>query len=99
MTMESHFSQQFEGENIPDDTLVLTMEEGQKLKLKSENENIRNIYTLNEFAGDATEIPNPYGKALTAYGECLEVLGRLIEKLAVKLNSFAEGEKEWEKYM
>ena len=99
MTMESHFSQQFEGGNIPDDTLVLTMEHGQKLKLKAENENIRNIYTLNEFTEDETEIPNPYGKPLTAYGECLEVLEGLVKKLAVKLNSFAEGEERWEKYM
>ena len=36
MTMEPHISQQFEGENILDDTLVLTMEESQKDKLRSE---------------------------------------------------------------
>ena len=28
MTMENHFSQQFDGESIPDDTLVLALEEG-----------------------------------------------------------------------
>lgn len=99
MTMENHISQQFDGENILDDTLVLTLEEAQKVKLKAENENIRNIYTLNEFAEDAAEIPNPYGKPLTAYGECLEVLKGLIEKLADKLNSSSKGEEQWEKYM
>ena len=98
MTMEPHISQQFEGENILDDTLVLTMEESQKDKLRSEYENIRNIYTLNEFTEDTTEIPNPYGKPLTAYGECLEVMEKLIAELAEKLNSSAEGEKEWGKY-
>lgn len=99
MTMENHISQQFDGESILEDTLVLALEEAQKVKLKAENENIRNIYTLNEFAGDAAEIPNPYGKPLTAYGECLEVLKSLIEKLADKLNSSSEGEEQWEKYM
>ena len=99
MTMEPHISQQFEGENILDDTLVLTMEESQKDKLRSEYENIRNIYTLNEFTEDTTEIPNPYGKPLTAYGECLEKKKKLIAELAEKLNSSAEGEKEWGKYM
>ena len=99
LTMEKHFSQQFDGENILDDTLVLTMEESQKDKLRTEYENVRNIYTLNEFTGDAAEIPNPYGKPLTAYGECFEVMERLIAELAEKLNSSAEGEKEWEKYM
>ena len=99
MTMETHISQQFEGENILDDTLVLTMEESQKDKLRSEYENIRNIYTLNEFTEETPEIPNPYGKPLTAYGECLEVMEKLIAELAEKLNLSAEGEKEWGKYM
>ena len=75
------------------------MEESQKDKLRTEYENVRNIYTLNEFTGDAAEIPNPYGKPLTAYGECFEVMERLIAELAEKLNSSADGEKEWEKYM
>lgn len=99
MTMESHFSQQFDGENILDDTLVLALEEAQKAKLKAEYGNIKNIYTLNEFAEDESEIPNPYGKPLAAYGECLEVLKRLTAKLAEKLNSSAGGEEQWEKYM
>ena len=43
---------------------MLTMEESQKDKLRSEYENIRNIYTLNEFTEDTTEIPNPYGKQM-----------------------------------
>ena len=54
---------------------------------------MENIYTLNEFVGDDTEIPDPYGKPLTAYGECLEVLEKLVKKLADKLNSLTEEEK------
>lgn len=99
MTMENHFSQQFDGESIPDDTLVLALEEGQKVKLRAEYENIKNIFTLNEFAQDSLEIPNPYGKPLAAYGECLEALRKLTGALAEKLNSMAEGEELWEKYM
>lgn len=99
MTMDSHVSKQFEGENIQDDTLVLTLEESQKTKIKAEYENIRNIYTLNEFAEDDTEIPNPYGKPLSSYGECLEILKKMIEHLTDKLNSTAGGEMQWEKYM
>ena len=99
MTMENHFSQQFDGESIPDDTLVLALEEGQKVKLRAEYENIKNIFTLNEFAQDSLEIPNPYGKPLAAYGECLEALRKLTGALAETLNSMAEGEELWEKYM
>ena len=38
-------------------------------------------------------MPDPYGKPLTAYGECFEVLKRLIDQLEEKLNSFAKGEE------
>ncbi len=55
----------------------------------SEYENTENVYTLSEFAGEGEEIPDPYGKPLTAYGECFEVLKRLIDQLEEKLNSFA----------
>ena len=99
LTLENHVSQQFEGEDLSEDTLVLTLEEAQKWKIKAENENIQNIYTLNEFAGDPTEIPNPYGKSLAAYGECRELLEKMIAAVAEKLNSLAGGEEQWEKYM
>ena len=54
---------------------------------------IKNVYTINEFVGVSEELPNPYGKPLTAYGECFEILTGLIDKLADKLNSYAKGEE------
>ena len=86
MTLEGHFSRQFDGEGLQDDTLVLTIDSNQKEKILSEYENLKNVYTLNEFVGDDTEIPDPYGKPLTAYGECYEVLDGLVRKLADRLN-------------
>jgi len=50
-------------------------------------------HTINEFVGVSEELPNPYGKPLTAYGECFEILTGLIDKLADKLNSYAKGEE------
>lgn len=47
---------------------------------------------MNEFVGSDGEIPNPYGKPLTAYGECYEILRELIKELAEKLNYIAEEE-------
>ena len=93
MTLENHSSLQFDGENIQEDTLILTIDKNQKEKLLAEYPLLENVYTLNEFIDDDTEIPDPYGKPLTAYGECYEVLGRLIKKLADKLNSLTEEEK------
>lgn len=93
MTLEGHISRQFDGEALQDDALVLAMDESQKEKILADYTNVTNVYTLNEFVGDGTEIPDPYGQPLTAYGECYEVLTRLIDILAEKLNSFAEGEE------
>ncbi len=91
MTLENHTSIAFSADNLDDDTLVLAMEESQKWKVVSEYENIKNVYTLNEFAEDNIEIPNPYGQPLTAYGECYEIIVRLIKKLTNKLNAFTKG--------
>lgn len=93
MTLENHISRQFDEDNIQDDTLVLAIEESQKEKLLSEYGENGNIYTLNEFIEDDTEIPDPYGKPLAAYGECYEILSGLVAKLADKLDSLAEEEK------
>lgn len=93
MTLENHTSKQFDEENLQEDTLVLTIEESQKRKITSEFGQKGNVYTINEFAGDNTLIPDPYGKPLAAYGECYEVLRMLTGRLAEKLNSFAEEEE------
>lgn len=91
MTLEGHSSVAFTEDDIHEDTLILTMDESQKNKVLSEYENVKNVYTLNEFLEDDTRIPNPYGQPLTAYGECYEILMKLIEKLTNKLNTFTKG--------
>ena len=92
MTLGDHTSQKFDGANIQEDTLILAVGESQKQKLLAEYSGLKNVYTLNEFTGDDGEIPNPYGGALAAYGECFEALDRLTDRLADKLNSFTEEE-------
>ncbi len=91
MSLEGHSSIAFSEEDLQEDTLVLTMDENQKWKVISEYENIKNVYTLNEFAEEDTEIPNPYGQPLTAYGECYEIISMLIKKLTYKLNALTKG--------
>lgn len=93
MTLAQHTSRQFNDENLQDDVLILAINEVAKSKLLAEYQNAVNVYTINEFAEDETEIPDPYGKPLTAYGECYEVLKVLVGKVAEKLNAFAKGEK------
>ena len=96
MTLAEYSSRQFDQEDIQEDSLVLAIDEAVKEKIKekitAEYGRIKNLYTLNEFAGDDTEIPDPYGQPLPVYGECFEALKKLVQKLAERLDSLAEGE-------
>ena len=94
MTLGDHVSRQFDEENLQEDTLILTIEEGQKDKILVRiRSGISCIHPERIRTGDSTEIPDPYGQPLTAYGECFEVLRGLIRKLAEKLDSLAEEEE------
>lgn len=92
MTLAEYNSRQFDQEDIQEDSLVLAIDEAVKEKITAEYGRIKNLYTLNEFAGDDTEIPDPYGQPLPVYGECFEALKKLVQKLAERLDSLAEGE-------
>lgn len=92
MTLADHSSRQFGKEDIQEDTLILAINEAVKEKINTEYGELKNLYTLNEFADDNTGIPDPYGQPLTIYGECFETLKQLVQKLADRLNSFAEEE-------
>ena len=92
MTLSGHMAVPFSADEIAEDILVLTMDESQKLKLQADYADAGSIFTLSEFAEDETEIPNPYGKPLSDYGACFEKLSMLINKVAKKLDSYAEGD-------
>ena len=92
MSLAGHSSRQFDREDIQEDSLVLAIDEAVKEKITAEYGRIKNLYTLNEFAGDDTEIPDPYGQPLPVYGECFEALKKLVQKLAERLDSLAEEE-------
>lgn len=90
MTISEHMATAFSETEIDKEILVLTMNESQKKKIASEYGNDISVYTLTEYVGADGEILNPYGKPLSSYGECMEILAGLINKLTEKLNSFAE---------
>ena len=93
MTLEGHVSRGVDEENFQEDSLILAIDESQKHKLLAEYGQAQNIYTLSEFVESDVEVPDPYGKPLTAYGECFEILRELVEKLAKKLDSLVEEEQ------
>ncbi len=90
MTLCSHGAVQFSDKDLDEDTLVLTMEESQKWKIITEYEFVKHVYTLSEFVEIDEEISSPYGQPLTEYGRVFEILQRMVEKLAAKLNEAAK---------
>ena len=92
MTLESHEATPFSEKDLDDDTLVLTLEEPYKWKIVSEYENVKNVFTLNEYIEDDRQVLCTHGQPLVAYGENFELLKELILKLAEKLNKEAKKE-------
>ncbi|MBQ8519209.1 MAG: phosphotyrosine protein phosphatase [Agathobacter sp.] len=83
ITLENFTSKQLKKEDITENTLVLTMEKGQREKVLShfENAHVENVYVLTDFVGDELEIIDPYGGNLQSYGLCYETLRKSIKKL------------------
>ncbi len=71
--------------------MSFTIEEARKNKILSEYGTKANVYTLNEFVGSDGEIPNPYGKPLTAYGECYEILREFNKRTCRKIKLHCGG--------
>lgn len=88
INLENFTSKQLSNEDITENTLIFTMEEGQRKKVLEhyENTNIENVYVLTAFVGDELEILDPYGGPLQAYGLCYETLRKSIKKLVKILN-------------
>ncbi|MGL6200115.1 MAG: L-threonylcarbamoyladenylate synthase [Lachnospiraceae bacterium] len=76
--------------DIDDDTLVLTMEEGQKSKIRSEYGQAKHVLTFCEYLGEPEEILSAYGLPLEQYGKLYKRLNNMIQKLADKLNEEAQ---------
>ena len=72
--------------SLKNETLVLTFEEAQKWKIVSTYQNVKHVYTLNEYIEDERMIPSAHGKPLNIYGENFSLLMELMKKLADKLN-------------
>jgi len=89
MTLAEHEAKQLDEEDLDDDTLILTFEESQKWKIVSDYENVKHVYTLNEYIDDERVVNSAHGQPLNVYGENFELLRELIHKLAERLNEEA----------
>lgn len=85
-SVSEHTARQLMQQDIGDDVLVLTMEDGQKEKIWENYENARNVYTLTEYIRLRGELAPLYGEPLKEYGKCYEILEKLLDGLVVQLN-------------
>ena len=81
--LKDYYSKQLMDSDFSDNTLVITMEEGQRQKILNEYANAteENVRLLNELVGDELEVMDPYGASVQQYGLCYEILKASIEKL------------------
>lgn len=77
-------------EALEEDTLVLTMTDSVKQKLKGEHSGFDNIHTLCEFVGETEEILNVYGQSQEMYEEMFGRIQRYVSRLAKMLNTMNE---------
>lgn len=86
--IDNFTSKQLSNEDITENTLILTMEQGQRKKVLEnfKNTHIENVYVLTDFVGEELEIVDPYGGSLQSYGLCYEMLRKSIKKLVKILN-------------
>lgn len=82
-SVEGYMSCALQLGDVGKNTLVVTMEAAQRLKILEMFQEFeeRQVRVLTELVGDELEIVNPYGGSLQVYGLCYETLYTSIKKL------------------
>jgi protein-tyrosine phosphatase len=81
-----HVAKGLKVSDIEDNTIILTMTANQKKKVQELYPEVKDVYTIKEFAGEMGDVVDPYGGTLMEYEECYIELGRLVKKTVYKLN-------------
>lgn len=78
-------SQEFSVDEVTEDTLIITMNFMQKVKVLEEYDSPENVYTIKEFAGEDGELMEPWGvddeSYETSYVEIKDLLYKIKKRL------------------
>lgn len=85
LEIHNHISKGLKESEIDDNTLILTMTEAHKRKVRDAFPNAKNVYTIKEYAGESGDVVDPYGGSLVEYEECYIELARLVKKTVYKI--------------
>jgi protein-tyrosine-phosphatase len=86
LELNHHMAKGLKASDLEEDTLILTMTASQKKKVLEQYPELKDVYTIKEFAGEMGDVVDPYGGTLMDYEECYIELGRLVKKTVYKLN-------------
>lgn len=86
LELHNHMAKGLKAADIDENTLILTMTANQKKKVLDSFPDVKEIYTIKEFAGELGDVVDPYGGSLLEYEECYVELARLVKKSIYKLN-------------
>jgi len=82
---EEQVSMEFNPEEVTEETLVMTMNFTEKVKLVEDFELADNVFTLKEFVEEEGDVTDPYGGDESAYEDCYVELKDLLYKAKKKL--------------
>lgn len=83
---EEQFAVQLEQKDIDKSDLILTIKEEEKETMLAEYEDLPDIFTIKELAGEQGIILDPYGKDMIDYEYCFREMERLFEKIVAQID-------------
>ena len=86
LELSNHMAKGLKASDIDDNTIILTMTASQKKKIIDLYPEVKDVFTIKEFAGEIGDIVDPYGGTLLDYEQCYIELARLVKKTLYKLN-------------
>ena len=86
LELDNHMAKGLKASDLEENTIILTMTSGHKKKVQELYPEVKDVYTIKEFAGEIGDVVDPYGGTLMDYEECYTELGRLVKKTVYKLN-------------
>lgn len=81
---------QFAKDEITENTLILTMTFPEKVQLLENFGELGQVYTLGEFAGIETDVPDPYGAEEEAYERCFEEIYERVDMTILRMEDDLE---------
>lgn len=82
---EEQISQEFSVDEVTEDTLIITMNFAEKVKVLEEFDISENVYTIKEFAEEDGEVMEPYGGDESVYEASYVEIKDLLYKIKKKL--------------